>query len=192
MVLVRSERISSLPKPSYQTIGDRALKSTKFFTFLTLIFSLLQVLLSANSVKCQINNELAFNTMILQKLAQKSIPIDTLSGFVPDELRSAVALTNGARRCLTIEEPSVEYSKIDKATLLRRLTTVLTFRDSIEIGFPLVFQDSIPMKDLRRLRKSDEPALRGVDPRWAAKYLGPVLLIGTGIAVIISLFYLRS
>ncbi len=192
MVLVRSERISSLPSPSYQRLGDRAFRKTKFFTFFALIFSILQVILSANTVKSQISNELAFNTMILEKLGQKSIAIDTLAGFVPDFLRDTIKVTLGAKRSLLIEEPSVEYSKIGKGRLLRRVSTVLTFRDSVEVGFPLVYQDSIPVSDLRRVRKSKEPALRGVDPRWAAKYLGPVLLIGTGIAVIISLFYLRT
>ena len=109
MVLVRSERISSLPKPSYQTIDDRAAKRTKFFGFLVLIFSVLQVILSPSLVKCQISNELVFNAMILEKLAQKPIPIDTLNGFVTDSLRSAISLTPGVKRSLVIEEPSVEY-----------------------------------------------------------------------------------
>ena len=71
MVLVRSERISSLPNGSYQLVDDRAAQRTKFFGFLTLIFSVLHVILSANVVKSQISNELAFDTMILEKLHQK-------------------------------------------------------------------------------------------------------------------------
>ena len=192
MVLVRSERISSLPNGSYQLVGDRAAQRTKFFGFLTLIFSVLHVILSANVVKSQISNELAFDTMILEKLHQKSIPVDTLTGFVSGQLRSKIQLTDGAKRSLSIEEPTVVYNRVNRSTVSRRLTSVLTFRDSTEIGFHVIYQDSIPVGDLRRVRKSVDPLLRGMDPRWTAKYLGPVLLIGTGIAVIISLFYLRS
>ena len=192
MVLVRSERISSLPNGSYQLVGDRAAQRTKIFGILTLIFSVLHVILSANVVKSQISNELAFDTMILEKLHQKSIPVDTLTGFVSGQLRSKIQLTDGAKRSLSIEEPTVVYNRVNRSTVSRRLTSVLTFRDSTEIGFQVIYQDSIPVRDLRQVRKSVDPLLRGVDPRWTAKYLGPVLLIGTGIAVIISLFYLRS
>ena len=192
MVLVRSERISSLPNGSYQLVGDRAAQRTKIFGILTLIFSVLHVILSANVVKSQISNELAFDTMILEKLHQKSIPVDTLTGFVSGQLRSKIQLTDGAKRSLSIEEPTVVYNRVNRSTVSRRLTSVLTFRDSTEIGFQIIYQDSIPVRDLRQVRKSVDPLLRGVDPRWTAKYLGPVLLIGTGIAVIISLFYLRS
>ena len=192
MVLVRSERISSLPNGSYQLVDDRAAQRTKIFGFLTLIFSVLHVILSANVVKSQISNELAFDTMILEKLHQKSIPVDTLTGFVSGQLRSKIQLTDGAKRSLSIEEPTVVYNRVNRSTVSRRLTSVLTFRDSTEIGFQVIYQDSIPVGDLRRVRKSVDPLLRGMDPRWTAKYLGPVLLIGTGIAVIISLFYLRS
>lgn len=177
--------------PSYQTSGDRASNRLKISRFFMLIFSILGILNGPIFCNAQITNTLAFEQSVLQVIATKGRPVDSICGFEGDSLWPKIRLTPQSKRHLSIEEPSVAYQKIE-AGYRRSITTVLSFIDSTEVAFPVLYEDTIARKDLRTVRKSAPLALRGSDPRWAVKYLVPAALIGTGIAGIISLFYLRS
>lgn len=125
-------------------------------------------------------------------IVSKGRPIDSLAGFEVDSLRFKIRFTPSAKRYMTIEEPNVDYTKIDAGKYRRTITSVVSFVDTTEMSLPIHFQDTIRREDLRTVRKSAPLPLRGTDPRWVVKYLAPAALIGTGIAGIISLFYFRS
>lgn len=164
----------------------------KFWAFFALIFTALQTMFSAKIVKAQITNELAFETAVLRLIGQKSPSIDSLTGFVTDRLRSEILLTAPSKRQLTVETPDVDYVRVRHGRYERTIASLLTFTDSTEVSYPVIYRDTIQRSTLKAVRKTDYTDLRGTDPRWHTKYLMPVVLIGTGIAVIVSLFYLRS
>jgi hypothetical protein len=164
----------------------------KIFPFLVLIISVLQSLLLVNSLKSQITNEIAFETSILRMVGQKAPSIDSLSGFLTERLRAEILLTDPSKGQLLVETPSVVYARLGHRKFERTISTVLTLTDSTEISFPVVYLDTIERSQLKAVRKSAMFELRGTDPRWPGKYLLPVGLIGTGIAGIILLFYIRS
>jgi hypothetical protein len=185
-------RVSSVSIPSYQHAGDRALQRMKIQPFWILILSTLQSLIVVNSVKSQISNELAFETSVLRMIGQKAPSIDSLSGFLTERLRTEILLTDPSNRQLFIETPSVVFAPLGHRKFERTISTVLTLTDTIEVSFPLVYLDTVAKSQLRAVRRSRLIELRGADPRWPQKYLLPVALIGTGIAGIILLFYIRS
>lgn len=122
----------------------------------------------------------------------RSKPVDTLDGFVTDRLRSQILLNVGSNCALRIDDPEVEYLALKPDKIVRKISSLLTLKDTSEVSYPVLYQDTILRKELSAVRQKQDPALRGTDPRWAGKYLLPLGLIGTGIAGIISLFYLRS
>lgn len=160
--------------------------------FWVLIISALQLLLVVNCTKSQISNQLAFETSVLRMIGQKAPSIDSLSGFLTERLRAEILLTDPSSRQLFIETPSVVFARLGHRKFERTISTVLTLTDTSEISFPLVYLDTISKSQLRPVRKSPMVELRGTDPRWPQKYLLPVALIGTGIAGVILLFYIRS
>jgi hypothetical protein len=192
VVLGRFEHIFALAIRSQATLADRASKRLKISHFYRLIFSVLASVIFVGLSNAQKTNTLAFEDAALQILRARPLPIDSLEGFMTDRLRAEIGLSAGAQRRLAIESPTVDYIRLKKGCYLRKITSMLSYVDSSEVGYPLLYQDTIAQADLGRVRKSQDVALRGIDPRWPAKYLMPTLLIGTGIAVIISLFYLRS
>lgn len=145
-----------------------------------------------NFAKAQKTNTLAFEDALLDVWRLRALPVDSVTGFLTDRLVVEIHLTPGSKRKLLIEEPAVQITSLKQGRYLRKITSLISLVDSNEVGYPVNFQDTLSHADLGKVRKSQVPELRGVDPRWPAKYLAPVLLIGTGIAVIISLFYLRS
>lgn len=123
---------------------------------------------------------------------QQARSIDSLQGFATENLRQQIVLTAGAPTNLLIDAPRIEFEKIGKGSYQRTVEATLNFQDSTEHGFQMIARDTLSRNHLAMVRKSRESALRGEDPRWTRKYLAPAVLIGTGIAGIISLFYLRS
>jgi hypothetical protein len=191
-VLSGSGTIFSLSIPSQARIVDRVLKRLKMSRFFALTISILACSFWIQNCKAQISNELAFEQKVVQLFGQKKIPVDSLSGFLTKGLHSNIMLSQDVNRCLDVEIPKVAFSKLENHYYQRMITSVVTFRDSIEQSFSLQMLDTVPRSALRSIRKSDYLELRGDNPQWTSKFILPILLIGTGIAGIISLFYLRS
>lgn len=191
-ILSDSQRISLLAIPSHQLGRDRASKAPKIDRFYRLIFSILAIVFLHNICKSQITNQLAFERELCRVIETRGLPVDSIAGFGYDSLWSRIHQTPGVKRYLSIEDPAVEFKKLQSGDFGRRITTVVSFVDSTEMALPIDFQDTVAAKDFRMVRRSAPVALRGTDPRWTIKYLLPAGLIGTGIAGIISLFYLRS
>lgn len=128
-------------------------------------------------------------TDAIQKQAR---PIDSLKGFLTENLEAKIKVDSAADCDLIIETPSLSFVSIGKKRFVRKLETIINFQDSTEHGLILSYNDTLDAKALSKVRKSKYPELRGENPRVVGKYLGPALLIGTAIAGIILLFYLRS
>jgi len=183
--------MASLMK-SYWLHDDRGLKRLKIRHFLLLIFSILGLNFSFFSAKSQKSNELVFDSLVVDFLRQHPYRLDSLEGFFTEDLQQKIPLENDGAYRLNVEAPEIGFVKVQGKKYQRKISTVLTFTDSTEQAFSISYQDTIDRSMIRPLRKSKHLELRGRDPRWATNYLLPSLIIGTGIAGIISLFYIRS
>lgn len=153
---------------------------------------MLQICFYYVQAKSQTTNELRFNEAVLKILDEKQVQVDSLAGFVSDDLAAKIKLVPASQRTLVLETPKVHFQRLGQGQFLRVISAVVSFVDSVEVGFPLELADTIAAADLHRVRHSKESALRGVDPRYFPKYVAPFLMIGISIAAIITLFYLRS
>lgn len=177
---------------SYQRFADRASNRLKMSQNLLLIVSVLGFCFLGNFCNAQVTNQLVFERLVLQSVAASGCSIDSLTGFLTTELEGKIIhdVTDGWD--LQVESPTIDFTRIDKRRFARVVESVLIYKDSIEIGAQVLFRDTVEVAQLSKVRKSSYPELRGQNPRATAKFLAPALLIGTGIAGIILLFYLRS
>jgi hypothetical protein len=142
--------------------------------------------------KAQRSNELVFDSLIFAFRKQHPQMIDSIEGFSTENIRANVEVQKQPAPNFLIEEPEVSFKRVAAKKYLRTVSTTVTYKDSTEQSFSLVLEDSIAAANLKAVRKSKYIELRGRDPRWVTNYLLPALIIGTGIAGIISLFYIRS
>jgi hypothetical protein len=192
VIFSRSERKFSFSIRTYRKVADRGSECLKISRLFSLIISILAIQYFLNYSKSQITNELVFEGQVLKAVADHPFLIDSLKGFFTDNLRSQVVLSDSGTNDLIIEIPTVEFKRLGKNSFERSLETILNFQDSTEHSFMFMHRDTLDGKSLTAVRKSRYPELQGRNPRFASKYLGPAVLIGTAIAGIISLFYLRS
>jgi hypothetical protein len=190
--LSEMEERSSFLIPLHQSIGDRASKRLKISRLYALIFSTLLMMFLGISSKSQISNELVFEQLILESASSHAHPVDSIQGFFTDGLLAKITRTPGADKDLIVETPSVDFKRLGKKRYERSLAIIVNYQDSTEHSYSLNHKDTLDAKALKEVRKTSYPELRGKNPRFASKYLGPALLIGTAIVGIISLFYLRS
>lgn len=179
-------------RESHQTKFDRRLKWLKISRPIFLIVSCLTTSFLPKFCNSQVSNQLAFEELVLHQIAKSDYKIDSLNGFATEKLRQEILLDASVNRSLSIEEPTIIFQPVGNRKFVRNIETVLNFRDTAEVGILISFKDTVDSKLLPSLRKSKYPAMRGDSPRVISKYIGPALLIGTGIAGIILLFYLRS
>jgi hypothetical protein len=179
-------------RESHQTKCDRRLKWLKISRLILLIISSLTTAFLPKFCNSQVSNQLAFEELVLHRIAKSGYKIDSLNGFATEKLREEILLDSSVNRSLSIEEPTIIFQPVGNRKFVRNIETVLNFRDTAEVGILISFKDTVDSKLLPSLRKSKYPELRGDSPRVISKYIGPALLIGTGIAGIILLFYLRS
>ena len=191
-ILNASEHILPALIRSPWSVGDRAFWNMENWLYLGLILSVLQLLLAGVTCKAQITNELAFERATFFLIAEKGISVDSVSGFFTPQIGQDIKLTPDVNRTLVLESPTIIWRRLGSHRFERKMTGLCSFIDSQEVAFPIRYQDTVPSSAIRAIRKSRFVELRGDDPRWLGKYLAPFILIGTGIAAIISLFYLRS
>jgi hypothetical protein len=177
---------------SHHLHGDHASNRLKLNWFYALIVTILLSTLLVNKSNAQRTNELLFDDLVMKFWKEHRQDIDTLSGFVTAHLDSTIVLTPEARYHFSIEPPSVIFRGLGRHQFERKLEMIVNLQDSITQSFILTYQDTLAGKELARVRRSRFPELRGRNPKWTSKYLAPAVLIGTAIAGIISLFYLRS
>lgn len=173
-------------------LRDRAQAGLLFWRAMILIISGFHVTIFGGFVKSQITNELEFNRLVAEFVIKLGRTNDSVSGFVTQGLSSIFKDNDLAGGRILIENPRVEFNKIGPRKFSRVIGVVLMCVDSTSHEFYISFRDTISARDISEVRESGFLNLRGEDPRWKSKYFFPFIVIGTGIAVIISLFYLRS
>lgn len=176
----------------YSRSRDRCLESAFFCRFFPLIISILTMVIFSNFANAQKTNELAFEDLIGDFVASHPKKIDTVKGFLTENLKRRIYLKSKAPFHLNIDPPVVKFSSIGEKQFQRKISSVLTYQDSTEHTYALTYCDTLVGSQIPKVRKSKFSELRGTDPRWAAKFLFPASMIGIGIAGIISLFYIRS
>ena len=186
------EHISPHLIPTHMTVGESASNPLKLRRFFILIFSTLLFTFPPIFSKSQISNQLVYESLVKQLVADHHRPFDSLLGVVTPSLDSAFVSDSTVNCNLQVGPPRINWRKVGKRTYLREVEATILYTDSIGGEFLAVRSDTVPARDIRKLRKSDLSELRGDDPRIVSKYIAPALLIGTLIAGIISLFYLRS
>lgn len=144
------------------------------------------------TAKSQISNRLALDSMIIGHFHKDTISIGKMTGFLEEDYRAYKSIQTGDSTRLTIEEPSITYTKLEDSRFERRIAIDLVYEDSAEIRVPLLMTDTLRRQDISASRKVEPRSLRGQDPRFSRKFLYPAIGIGGGIAGIISLFYIRS
>lgn len=186
------ERIFPRLIQTHMTIGESASNRLKIERFFILIISTLLFTFSPIFSKSQISNQLVYETLVKQLVADHHRPFDSLLGVVTLGLDSALKKESSANCNLQVGPPRISWRKVGKRSYSREIEATILYTDSIGGEFLAVKSDTLAGRDIRKVRKSDLPELRGDDPRIVSKYIGPAALIGTLIAGIISLFYLRS
>lgn len=177
---------------SHQLRCDRRFKSSFRRSFFILIFSILAFLTYPKYTNSQKINELAFEDMVANFVASHPKNIDSISGFTTKGLLQRIHLFPKAEFDLNLDPPVVDFELLKKGQYLRKISTVITYLDSTSHEYALTYTDTISASAISKVRKSNYDELCGPNPKWAAKYLLPIGMIGTGIAGIISLFYFRS
>lgn len=157
-----------------------------------LIISTLWTTNFALYAKAQKTNELCFEELMGNFLASDSRKYSAVIGFRTPGLNGVVDSTLGVPLSLRIDPPQVSFEKIDREKYTREVLVDVVFIDSTEQLRSLVWRDTIGRRDIGKVRRTKYPELKGTDPRWAARFLAPGIMLGAGIAGILSLFYIRS
>lgn len=172
--------------------GDNGSESLKLKRIYSLIISSLFFFAIPFFLNAQITNELAFERLVMLAGEEKEYLVDSLTGFTTPNLVAHFSRPSAAGVGLMIESPAVTFTRMGRDSFRRVIEVVITFQDSLEHSFSLVYSDTLSRKSLKQVRNTRYPELKGSNPLPTSKYLAPALLIGTAIAGIISLFYLRS
>lgn len=179
-------------KETLGRIGDRCSERAYFHMFFLLIISFLAFSILPNFLKAQKTNVLAFEDLVSDFVSNHPKKIDTLKGFLTEDLKSRIFVQAASPFALNIDPPVVTFKSMGKNQFQRKIAAVLTYQDSTEHVYALTYCDTLAGNQIGKVRKSKLSELRGTDPRWTSKFLFPGTMIGIGIAGIISLFYIRS
>ena len=109
-----------------------------------------------------------------------------------EEFKPHAALDPASKKSLKISAPTIEYKNLKDSEFERTISVDLLYKDSTETFQGLTKVDTLQRSDIKEARDVEEKELRGTDPRFIRKFLIPIAGIGSGIAGIISLFYIRS
>lgn len=142
--------------------------------------------------KAQKTNELCFDDLVVNFVAGHPREFREVKGFLTPGLSDRLKPAPEADFILNIAEPQVTYENLTGPYFAREIEANLNYRDSTDHEYAVTWRDTLHRKQVKAARNTKLKILRGADPRFHAKFLLPGLLIGTGIAGIISLFYIRS
>ena len=93
---------------------------------------------------------------------------------------------------IKIGEPLVEFTSLPNKYYQRTLTIPIQQKDSILRQKTLRYTDTLDWKVLKEIRKQSSSPLKGDNPTAWGRWIGPALLITTGIGGIFAVFFLRS
>ena len=115
-----------------------------------------------------------------------------LSGNLTAEIENQIPTSDTGKYILELESVTLDYAPLEAPYFQRSITVDLILKDTSEHRYGLNRLDTLHKSEISQSRKTAYRFLRGEDPRWTARLLWPGLGVGTGIATIVSLFYLRS
>ena len=115
-----------------------------------------------------------------------------LSGNLTAEIENRIPTSDTGKCTLELESVTLDYVPLEAAYFQRSIMVDLIVKDTTEHRYGLHRLDTLHKFEISQSRKTADRFLRGEDPRWPARLLWPGLGVGTGIATIVSLFYLRS
>ena len=189
-ILKRSERLS----PPSNTGADGYRDRKYYFSKILIVFILGSIkILSFGGLFSQIvNQEQAYENLVLNYLKLDQRTIKEATGSLTEKMKFQIEVDSSGEYSFSVEPPLIRYDKISRTRFVRTLQTDLVFTDSTEHRTSLTLPDTLPNRQLPAASSTAYEWLRGSDPRLRTKYLYPGLGIGGGIAVIISLFYIRS
>lgn len=158
-----------------------------------MIVTVLAGLLSLNLLNAQITNELYFDNTIKAHLEKTKPKFGKIDGFLTEHSQAQITLDTSLPLQFFVEVSRLEFEKIETG-YQRTLQLVMEHRlgDSAVGSYAQQLVDTLPKANLRAVRKTHYPELRGNDPRWTVRVLLPAAIIVSGITGIISLFYIRS
>jgi hypothetical protein len=140
-----------------------------------------------------IQNEKLYSQLICGFLKESHESFSSSTGLVTHEIDTCLKIDSLAKRFLVISIPKWTITRISKTHVSRLLLVQVEMRDSLSgIMKELTHCDTIPIKNLRTVRKTEHGLLRTEDPRFLQRAALPFLLVFAGVAGIITLFYLRS
>ncbi|HHG86555.1 MAG TPA: hypothetical protein ENJ82_17525 [Bacteroidetes bacterium] len=196
MALFANYRLPSLiftqSSGSVHLSRDNRFKRCLRMLFYTLIFSSLYLSIATTFIKAQVINELCFLNLVGDFLANDNRKIAQYSGFMTSDLAAKIMTQKGAAYQLMIETPEVNYQNLSGPYFERNIAVDLIFQDSTEHISRVNWTDTLHRNQIKAVRKTAYQELRGADPRWLPKYLGPGLMVTAGISGLIALFYIRS
>ena len=140
----------------------------------------------------QISNQEIFEKLVVEYLSHDKRTVKTLTGTLTPAIKEGVRLQEGGAYRLDVETPQIEFEALGERRFRRAVITDLVFSDSTEHRLTLTHTDTLTHRQIPAARKTDLRSLRGEDPRFRARYLRPAIGVAGGIAVIVSLFYIRS
>ena len=157
-----------------------------------LIISTVFFLLIFISAKGQITNELAFDSIVVGYCVENGNDIRKVTGFLTEGLNSGLEGKLKGKDTLEINPPTVSFEKLDSKKILRKLEVEMTVDQKSGQMKMLSYQDTLSRKDLRKVRSTKHPALKGEHPGLFKRYILPAAALAGGVASIASLFYIRS
>lgn len=188
----RSNERSALSFPVYGPKGETALCDVFFRIAKQLVFSVLFVFNLGLFAKGQISNELVFDSLVYSEMQKRKANINHLTGFLTIGIQNQIDTLSGGKDSLEIEAPIVNYEKLGEGRILRKIETDLIFKSGKEERNHVEYSDTLQRKDLKAIRTTKYQPLKGDHPGNIAKFLWPSLGVGTGVGIVLSLFYIRS
>lgn len=172
--------------------GSRRDHKISRIEFKLLIISILIHICSPFSLSSQISNQSTFEKLVIDHLERDLRTINKLDGTTTPAIEQAVKIQSDGEFALTVEPPLIQYKNLDGPNFQRQIQTDIIFTDSTEHRSTVTWTDTLHRSKIPDARDTELKSLQGPDPRFRAVYLRPALGIGGGIALIISLFYIRS
>lgn len=160
-------------------------------TIILLIITTLLSTISTKTVKAQISNELAYDSLILGKTPLFGPGFRFVTGTVTPRLERGLRVDTSAENGVELS-PEVKWRPLKGDSIERSIAVKLIFSDSLHTEILLEQKDTLLNQDLRLARKTRYKVLKGDNPRFVPRVVVPGATILTGVIAIISLFYVRS
>lgn len=141
----------------------------------------------------QPDNAALYQQLLGEHLGKQAAPVAEVAGLVEEHFLTLWTLDSLSATKVQVYPPTLQYQRLENKDFQRSLQ--LTIRETTgeePTAFSYQYTDTLSTDAFRIVWKQSPPALRGEDPRPAARFGKPIALIGTSILLIVSLFYLRS